>query len=282
MRRGGMDMRRMERRMYRVRKRRRVIASVIVVALAAGVLLLRGSGDDFSALHLPQPTVTPVTSDFDRTVETREITLPTQTLYALQTGIFSSAEAAEGKKDEYSDRGAPGFVVRDGDKWRVFIACYDQKEDAAAVRDRLASQQVETYLYTWTCKEIALRLSGMAGQLDVAQAGCTLLSQAPMRLCQEVALLEAGQYTPEEAVQQVDHLAQEMALWAQTAKDRFGAKVPEMIAQLLTRAEAWQQAAKKINAAAGEGTRALCAEMKSQAISFFAGEAAFRIWLEQM
>ena len=151
---GGMDMAHIERRMYRRRRRqaRRRLAAVLLLMVAAVIavlILTRRPG--FLAQRITLTSPTPVTSAFDRTVATREVTLPAETWYAIQTGVFSTQEAAREKAGAYAERGAPGTVVQEGDKWRVFIACYGSEADAASVRQRLGEhQRVETYLYRWT------------------------------------------------------------------------------------------------------------------------------------
>ena len=92
-------MRRMERRMYRQRRGQAWVRGLLlgiagIVVLAGLISRLRG-GRELIAQPIAQPTATPIASAFDETVETREISLPGETWYAIQTGVFSSREAAE-------------------------------------------------------------------------------------------------------------------------------------------------------------------------------------------
>ena len=148
---------------------RRLLLFLTAMVVLAGVASHFTGRASITATPLPAPTATPVTATFDETVTTREVALPQDVWYAIQTGVYSTREAAEGRVNAYADRGAPGYVAEDGGKWRVFIACYGSREDASAVRERLTTmQQVDTYLHEWQCPALTLRLSGMAGQLDVA------------------------------------------------------------------------------------------------------------------
>ena len=160
-------MRRMERRMYKRRRgqaiARRILLGICIAALAIAAWKTHGRVS-LRAQTIADPTATPLTANFDQTIQEREITLEQESWYAIQTGIFSSVEAAQKKAEAYADRGAPGYVAQDGAKWRVFIACYGAKEDASAVRTRLSEvQAVETYLHEWVCPQLRLRLGGMAG-----------------------------------------------------------------------------------------------------------------------
>ena len=129
-------MARVQRRGLRRKRRRRRIVLVL------GILMLCGAGFVFIRYPVMQAemiglTASPTPDVFDRSIVTREVLLPGQTWYAIQTGVFSTREAADEKANAYADRGAPGVVVEDGGKWRVFIASYGREEDAAAVRQRL-------------------------------------------------------------------------------------------------------------------------------------------------
>lgn len=248
---------RVEKRMYKQRRGqallRRGMLFLTALVVVAGAGLPPHGGDGLTAQRVSEPTATPVTSAFDETVESREVALRGDTWYAIQTGIFASREAAEEKAALYADRGAPGYVAQDGQKWRVFIACYGDKEDATAVRDRLAGQQrVETYLYGWDCPAITLRLSGMAGQLDVAEAGADRARQR-RRSCGRRGALDAGEIMIDEAVETVDALAGQLALWERTAQERFTPPYPALIAQELAVHQAWTEGAAALREAARAG-----------------------------
>ncbi len=129
---------RVEQRLYRQQMARRRLGRMIVLMLlifAAGALTLsRNAASHLTAETIAQPTATPIAAAYDQTVVSREITLAAETWYAIQTGVFSNEDAAREKAELLSDRGAPGAVVEDGEKWRVFIACYGTETDAASVR----------------------------------------------------------------------------------------------------------------------------------------------------
>ena len=256
------------RRLRRVRMWRRGILAILALG-AAAVLLLTRRSPLMQAERIDAPTPTPVSQAFDQQVESREITLPEETWYAIQTGVFSTAEAAEEKAGAYASRGAPGTVVADGDKWRVFIACYGSEGDASAVRQRLGeSQRVETYLFRWQSPELRLRLTGMAGQLDVVEAGLSLLRQAAEELRDTAILLDAGELTVTEASKCVSELDGRIALWRQTAKSRFGGKLPALMQSMLDSVVRWDQRRKTLEAAAGSATE-LSAAMKGQGMALY-------------
>lgn len=264
-------MARVERRMYRYRqkraRRRWLLAGIVLVGIALAVLL--GRRPSLIAERIALPTATPITAQYDQTVETREVTLGAETWYAIQTGVFSTPEAAQEKASAYTERGAPGTVVQDGEKWRVFIACYGSEADATAVRQRLGTnQRVETYLYRWTCPELRLRLTGMAGQLDVVEAGFALVRQSAEALRDAATQLDAGELTTAEAAQAVGEMDSRITLWAQTARARFGKAVPEIVQGLLRVTDGWDAQRRQMEKAAGSPTE-LSAALKGQGMALY-------------
>ena len=262
---------RVKTRIYRQKQRKAKwrrwllgIAAVMVLVM----LLWRGGQAAFVTDYIGLPEPTPLESAFDRTVETREVTLNAETWYAIQTGVFSTQEAAVQKADAYTQRGAPGTVVRQGEKWRVFIACYGTEEEAAAVRTRLESnQKVDTYLYVWECPEVRLRLSGMAGQLDAAEAGFTLLMTTAATLRDTAMELDAAQLTTQEVMASARALDDQIALWEDTVRSRFGKSLPALVEGMLTIIGGWD--ARYAALVAAQDATALSAALKAQAMGMF-------------
>lgn len=269
---------RVETRMYK-QKRKRVKtlrAAVLLLLLGAAALIAWGrTSGAFVAEHIGTPSPTPVTSSFDQTVESREVTLAAETWYAIQTGVFSTEEAAIQKADAYTDRGAPGLVITQGGKWRVFIACYAGEEEASSVRSRLENNQsVETYLYAWECPELRLRLTGMAGQLDVVEAGFTLMTSSAAALRDAAINLDAGQLTTAEAMDVVRAQEEQFALWKETARSRFGKTTPAMVEDMTDLLESWSDSFDSLLSA--DSATDLSAALKLQAMRMFSDVISWR------
>lgn len=262
---------RVETRMYKRKQSRwkAVRRSVLLLLLAAAAAVgLHSLPSGFVMESLASPTATPLASAFDKTVESREVLLPAEAWYAIQTGVFSTEEAARDKAEAYADRGAPGTVILDGEKWRVFIACYGSEADASAVRTRLEeNQKVDTYLYSWECPELRLRLTGMAGQLDVVEAGFTLLNSTASALRDAATAMDAGQITAEEAAEAVASLDAQIALWEDTVHKRFGKHIPPLVQGMLDVTKGWS--ARRDALQQSGGATLLSAELKSQAMDMF-------------
>lgn len=269
---------RVEKRRYRRKRRhlRRVLLGLMLLLTVCGALRVLGRDPvRFVTERLGGNGIASLQGDFDRTAQTREVTLPEESWYAIQTGIFSTADAAEEKAGAYTSRGAPGVVVQDGEKWRVFIACYGAESDASAVRTRLQErQEVDTYLYVWRCPELRLRLSGMAGQLDAVEAGFTLLTSTAAALRDMAVELDAAQVTHAEALTQVKALDGQISLWEKTIRSRFDGRLPDLVQGMLSVTANWAQRYDTLMASAD--TTALSAALKAQGMGMFADVIAWR------
>lgn len=262
---------RVETRMYKRKRQRRKTARLVLLILlliGGGMLLWVRLPGGLHLEHIGLPTSTPISSSFDKTTDTREVMLAAETWYAIQTGVFSTREAAEQKADAYTERGAPGTVIQDGEKWRVFIACYGTEEQAASVRTRLEqNQKVDTYLYAWKCPELRLRLSGMVGQMDVVEAGFTLMTSNAAAIRDAAIQLDAGELTTAETASVVGDLISQMALWRDTTANRFGKKMPGMVQTMLAMTEEWNGKLAQVKSA--EAATALSASLKACAMGMF-------------
>lgn len=133
--------------------------------------LWRGGGDNVELIVAATPTPIPTDTVFDETIESREITLQSQTWYALQLGVFENEESAIQLAEDFQTKGAAGYVWKDS-KFRALAALYDSKEDAQTVRTQLSSMRnIETFLFEIKLLPLTLRMRGMKGQLDILEAG---------------------------------------------------------------------------------------------------------------
>lgn len=270
---GRVEKRMYKRRQMRAKMLRRLVLLLILVI--AGVVLWHRMPDSFSIERLGLPQATQRSTGADNTVETREVILAEENWYAIQTGVFSTEEAARQKADAYAERGAPGTVVKEGEKWRVFIACYPTEAEATSVRTRLEqNQKVDTYLYAWKCPELRLRLTGKVGQLDAVEAGFTLLLSTASALRDTATELDAVQLTTQEVHAALQNLDEQITLWEDTLRNRFGRSLPDLPQQLLTISSNWDDRYAVMKNA--EGATALSAGLKAQGMGMYDEIAAWR------
>ncbi len=268
---------RVETRVYRRRAKRTKLLYSLLFLLLIGISLLlwRGLPGNFAAEQILPQAQSKVDEGASQSAETREVTLPEERWYAIQTGVFSTEAAALEKADAYTKRGAPGTVVQEGEKWRVFIACYGDEQDAADVRARLeANQKVETYLFTWTCPEVRLRMTGKTGQLDAVEAGFVLMPSTAGALRDTAMELDAAQLTTQEVLEAVSELEKQLSLWEDTVRSRFAPSQPELVKGMLQLTDAWH--GRLLRVRGSEGATALSAALKAQAMAMYADMKQWR------
>ena len=120
---------RLKTKRYKVRRRggRGVVALLLAALLLAGAAYMVKE-KQIPVFAAPSPTLTPAESR----QETRTITLPAATWYALQLGVFEQESAAKSLAESYQGRGAAGYID-DGEHYRVLAAAYETRADAQAV-----------------------------------------------------------------------------------------------------------------------------------------------------
>ena len=275
---------RVERRQYRMRRRQTTTRFLLVLSLlviAAGLYHRMAENGGVSIARIVRPTATPVAPAYDETMVEREVTLPEETWYALQTGVFSDEKSAKARAEAYAERGAPGLVVQDGERFRVFIAGYAERADAASIRERLNSQQdVETYLYSWVCPAVTLKMSGMAGQVDVVESGLSMALQAAVLLRDYAIAYDQGGVTMDDVQSLIQGLDSQFLAWTDTVGRRFGKPYPEIITEEMALVQCWKSADSAILSAAQEGATAMSASMKRYAMTLYADVIDMRNRLE--
>lgn len=265
-------MSRMQHKIYcqqnRKRRIRRFTLYLTLVLIAVGMLGRFRSSGMLTVDPLVAPTATPLSAAFDETPVSRQIILPDSVWYALQTGIFSDAAAAEKAAALYSDRGAPGYILRQNGKYRVLIACYGSRDAAESVRSRLSEKQsVETYIFEWSADELGMQMSGMAGQLDVVEAGLSLLHDTSVQLRDLASGCDSGEYTLEEGLAVVSGIQSQLTLLRSTLASRFSQPRPAFVTTELSELDAALSLLVPLNECST--TTDLSARLKLQAMALY-------------
>jgi len=186
-------------------------------------LLWRGNGDGLELIVAGTPTPIPTDAAFDETVESREITLPSRTWYALQLGAFENEEPAADIASSYRARGAAGYIWKDS-RYRALAALYDSKEDLQLVRTRLSeTRSIETYPYEITLPPLALRMRGMKGQLDILEAAFLHGHDLVKQLHARSTLLDQQELSTAEAIQNLITLQSQVQTVSLRLTQRFTA-----------------------------------------------------------
>lgn len=137
----------------------------------------------------PAATLTPE----DVKKEERTLTLPGQSWFALQLGVFADQAAAQSTAETYQGRGAAGYLALHQGSYRVLAAAYQARADAQQVQTRLRERHgVDAVIAEITRPEITLRLTGQAVQLTAIEDAWTALTQSALHLSALSQSLDEG------------------------------------------------------------------------------------------
>ncbi len=210
---------------YARRRRRRARAGrggagkviVVLLLLAAAVYLISASAVGtwlaenvvaplFQGESQAAPTAAPdVTPAADAAVTSGEIEVPAIECFALQLGAYRSEVNADAQAREIRSRGAGGYVLRDGERYRVLAAGYASDADLQAVRAQLLSEGMDSAGYTISAPESVLRVTAtetqqaaIAGAFHALWAFQRGLGEAALAFDREQQPVEAGRAAVEE------------------------------------------------------------------------------------
>lgn len=198
-----------------------ILLFLSVVLLLSG-LLWRGGGDGVELNVAGTPTPIPTDAAFDETVETREMTLPSRTWYALQLGAFENEQSAAELAKTFEARGAAGYVWKDT-RYRALAALYPTQADIQQVRTQLSGKYgIDSYTYEVSLPTLTLRMTGMRGQLDILEAGFLHADDLVSQLQKLSILMDRQEVNAEEAIQQLGGLRSQMETVSLRLSQRFG------------------------------------------------------------
>ncbi|MDO4733605.1 MAG: SPOR domain-containing protein [Bacillota bacterium] len=204
----------------------------------------------------PQPTA--VSSHFDETPDSRQITVGLKGWHGIQLGIFTSLEAAQSQAESFRARGAAGFLWQDGQRWRVLAAVYEDKQDADAVREQLRdTQQIDSYIFSNEPREATLALTGLKGQLDLVEACFQCIGGMPWEIQKMSLRLDRQETDAREIAQVLEGLENRLNELLLLLKERFINPGHSMILQMTSLLEKWRQSVHEL--AAGQESLALLA-----------------------
>ncbi len=132
----------------------------------------------------------------DAPTASEQIELPAMTCFALQMGVYSSAENANAQAASLQKQGAGGYVLEDGGRYRVLAAGYEQEESLRAVKEQLTAQGMDCALYQLEAPKSVLEVTASQEQVTDIQSGLRALMKLQSELASAALKFDQEGMTP--------------------------------------------------------------------------------------
>ncbi len=130
-----------------------------------------------------------------------ELSLPALSCYALQMGAFSEIANAQSEAAALKLKGAGGYIMHDGERYRVFASAYLDEASAKEVKERLTSEGVDCTVYAMCYPTQKFRVTAPQDKLSAISLGFCAISQAYESLSQAVLDFDRNAKSAKEGVE---------------------------------------------------------------------------------
>ena len=250
-----------------------VLLFVSCLLILSGLLRDNNGGLKLEVKVTPTPTV--IGSTFDETVTARVISVSKRSWYAIQLGAFDVEESARVQAETFASRGAAGYLRKDS-RFRVLAALYSTREEAQTVRQQLKSQHdIDSYVYEIVLPELVLNVNGMAGQLDVLEAGLQYLSTAVESFCEISVSMDRQDLVVEQELKRLAEIISQANTLKTVLSQRFATVNYKAVSDLISLLDGIGKSATAVVDASTKGTVAMASQMKYQTLSFLSGVESY-------
>lgn len=126
------------------------------------------------------------------TAEVIEVKLPSVTCAAVQMGSYSVRENAESLADTLRAAGAGGYILEDGERFRVLASGYGDEASAKTVAERLKGEGLDTLVHTVMTSEAVFKVTADKEYEERIRAAFSALPEAQEALCTEAASFDSA------------------------------------------------------------------------------------------
>lgn len=112
-----------------------------------------------------KPSATDDGQSTSAAVSSELLELPQLACYALQMGVYATQENAEKQAIALQGVGAGGYILQDGDRYRVLAAAYTSDEDLQKVRQQLSTEGLDSASYVLSSIKSKLIVTGTEDQI---------------------------------------------------------------------------------------------------------------------
>lgn len=128
----------------------------------------------------------------------REIAMPGIDCYMVQMGAYSSIENAQAHAAQLQAKGAGGYIISDGLKYRVIASGYADEASARSVMAQLKAENLDCTLYTLSQQGASFKVTATKAQLESVESGFAALKEVQQELGEAVLTFDKEQQKVEE------------------------------------------------------------------------------------
>lgn len=93
-------------------------------------------------------------------VVSKTLEIPANAYFALQMGIFNDEQNAWDAAEQLRQQGGAGYILQDGEQFRVLMSAYHTQDEARTVKDRLQGEGIETSIYEFSSEATSFNVKG--------------------------------------------------------------------------------------------------------------------------
>lgn len=121
-----------------------------------------------------------------------DVVLPAISCFAVQSGVYSSYDNAQSQANMLKGSGEAGYILQDGDRYRVLSSAFENEADARSLKERHTAQGRDSALYAISTNSASYRVSALEEQLNGVSAGFSAIANAQKALSSIVLKLDSG------------------------------------------------------------------------------------------
>lgn len=127
-----------------------------------------------------------------------KVELPAISCFALQMGVFSSADNAAALSQSIKERGAGGYVYDDEGMYRVLASGYGTEAEARTVKERLISEGSDCAVYDISAPAVTFSITAAKSDIQSIKQGFYALHDAQTALCAACIEFDESSMSPSE------------------------------------------------------------------------------------
>ena len=171
------------------------VMAPVFTAVETALMGKSGDGDPSGGDAKATPGKSPVGAS---NMASGQIELPGVTSYMLQMGVYSQRDNALSLASTMQGRGAGGYIIEDGGKYRVIASAYADEASLGAVREQLKEEGLDTAVYEFVVPGASFDVTAPQDSLADMEAAFAGLKEAQAAISELAIQFDKESMTPDQ------------------------------------------------------------------------------------